>query len=272
MTYRRRSSGRPRQGYGRGRRRTKGGLFIGLIIAAVALFRYCSTADYNEVTGQTQYVAISEDQEVALGLQSAPSMIQQYGGLHPDTDARSVVNSVGRKIVELSDAGLTPYRYEFHLLADERVVNAFALPGGQVFITAALYRRLSTEDQLAGVIGHEIGHVVARHGAERIAQQQLSQGLTGAAVVASGDYQTAAAAAMISNLVNMSYGRDQELQSDDLGVRFMVQAGYDPEGLIEVMAILEEASGGQRQAEFLSTHPNYENRIGTIRDAIERYR
>ena len=113
--------------------------------------------------------------------------------------------------------------------------------------------------------------MIARHGAERIAKEQLSQGLTGAAVVASGDYRTAAAAALISNLVNMSYGRDQELQSDDLGVRFMYQAGYDPQGLLDVMAILEQASGGQQQAEFLSTHPNYENRLETIQAAIEKY-
>ena len=273
MAYRRRTSQRPPgRTYGRRRRVGPGGYLIAILIAGVALFRYCASSDYNEVTGETQYVAITEDQEIALGLQSAPTMIQQYGGLHPDGDAQDLVDEVGSRIVRNSDAISTPYQYEFHLLADDRVVNAFALPGGQVFITAALYNRLTRIDQLAGVIGHEIGHVVARHGAERIATQQLSQGLTGAAVVASGDYRTAAAAAMISNLVNMNYGRDQELQSDDLGVRFMVQAGYDPEGMVEVMQILEQASGGQSQPEFLSTHPNYENRVGTIRRAIERYR
>lgn len=272
MSYSRRSQPRRRTNpFGSRRRNKRGSLIFGLIIAAVVLFRYCSTADFNEVTGETQYVAITENQEIALGLQSAPSMINQYGGIHPDRNAQQTVKSVGRDIVQNSDAVNTPYQYEFHLLADERVVNAFALPGGQVFITAALYKRLSTEDQLAGVLGHEIGHVVARHGAERIAQQQLSQGLTGAAVVAAGDYKTAAGAALIANLVNMNYGRDQELQSDDLGVRFMYQAGYDPYALIEVMQILEDASGGRSQPEFLSTHPNYENRVGTIRKAIEKY-
>ena len=114
--------------------------------------------------------------------------------------------------------------------------------------------------------------MVARHGAERIAKQELTQGLTGAAVVASGDYNTAQAAQMIAGLVNMSYGRDQELESDDLGVRFMTQAGYDPEALITVMEILEKASGGQRQPEFMSTHPSPENRVQKIRDAIAKYK
>ena len=270
MAYRRtNTTGRSR--YGSRRRNRRGGVLIALVIAVVAIFRYCSSADFNEVTNEMQYVGISTNQEIALGLQSAPTMIQQYGGLHPDERQQAMVKSVGQRLVVESDAIQTPYQYEFHLLSDSRVVNAFALPGGQVFITNALYQRLTNEDQLAGVLGHEIGHVVARHGAERIAQQELSSGLTGAAVVASGDYRTAAATQMIGSLVNMNYGRDQELQSDDLGVRFMVQAGYDPNGLIDVMKILEEAAGGQSQPEFLSTHPSYNNRVGTIKRAIEKY-
>lgn len=261
-----------RSPFGTNRRRGIGGtLILGLLVAGFALMRYCGQADYNEVLGVTQYVGISEEQEVALGLQSAPQMIRQFGGLHSSAEGQQLVRETGRRLVERSVAKETPYRYEFHLLADAQTVNAFALPGGQVFITAALFSRLENEDQLAGVLGHEIGHVVARHGAERIAKMDLTQGLTGAAVIASGDYNTAQAAQMIGQLVNMSYGRDQELQSDDLGVRFMVEAGYDPNALIGVMRILAEAGGGQRQAEFFSTHPNPENRIDRIRDAILKY-
>lgn len=253
------------------RRNVGGGILLALVIAGFALCKYYSSSQYNEITGETQHVNITAEQEIALGLNSYPAMIQQYGGLHPDAEAQKFVKSVGQKVVQNSDAKQTPYQYDFHLLYDPEVVNAFALPGGQVFITAALFNKLDSEDQLAGVFGHEIGHVVARHGAERIAKEELTQGLTGAAVVASGDYNTAQAAQMIAGLVNMSYGRDQELESDDLGVRFMIQAGYNPEALIEVMKILEASSGGQRQPEFLSTHPSPENRIQKIRDAIAKY-
>ena len=278
--YRRRPQNQRPSGYGgygggspRRKRNIGGTLIIGLVIAGFALCRYLGTSDYNEITGETQYVGISEEQEIAVGLQSAPAMIQQHGGLHPSEQGQRFVKQVGQRIVQNSDAINSPYRYDFHLLADPNMVNAFALPGGQVFITEALFRRLETEDQLAGVLGHEVGHVVARHGAERIAKQQLTQGLTGAAVIASGDYSTAQAAQMIAGLVNMSYGRDQELQSDDLGVRFMYQSGYNPEALIGVMRILEEASGGgQRQPEFFSTHPSPDNRVEQIRAAIAKYR
>jgi predicted Zn-dependent protease len=256
----------------RRQRNVGGGIVLAILLAGFTICKYYSNSQFNDITGQTQHVSISPEQEIALGLNSYPAMIEQYGGLYPDAEAQKFVKSVGQKIVQNSDARQTPYQYDFHLLNDPEVVNAFALPGGQVFITQALFNKLDTEDQLAGVFGHEIGHVVARHGAERIAKEELTQGLTGAAVVASGDYHTAQAAQMIAGLISMSYGRDQELASDDLGVRFMTQAGYDPEALIGVMKILEQVSGGQRQPEFLSTHPNPENRIEKIKEAIAKYK
>jgi len=140
-----------------------------------------------------------------------------------------------------------------------------------VFITQALYSRLENEDQLAGVLGHEIAHVVGRHSAQRVSKQQLAKDLTGAAVIATGDYGSAQAAEMIANVVNMKYGRDHELQSDDLGVLFMMQSGYNPQALKDVMRILKEASGPRQQPEFFSTHPDPGNRIAMIEEAIAKY-
>ena len=249
----------------------KGTIIIGLLLAGYALFKYFSNQQTNPITGEVQHVSISPEQEVAIGLQSVPRMVQQHGGLHPDQRAQDHVKMVGDRLVRNSVVRRSDYQYDFHLLRDDRLVNAFALPGGQVFITAALYGQLENEDQLAGVLGHEIGHVIHRHGAERIAKMELTQGLTGAAVIASGDYGTAQAAQMVGNLVNMKYGRDQELESDDFGVRIMVEAGYEPIELIGVMDILERASGGQSQSEFMSTHPSPDNRREKIREAIEKY-
>ncbi|MBL0101775.1 MAG: M48 family metallopeptidase [Saprospiraceae bacterium] len=246
-------------------------LIIGLVMAAFSLFKYCNNEQLNPITGEKQRVSISAEQEVALGLQSAPQMVQQYGGIHPDLRAQSLVKSVGEKLIQSTIAKQSGYPYEFHLLADPQVINAFALPGGQVFITEALFSKLENEDQLAGVLGHEVGHVIHRHGAERIAKMELTQGLTGAAVIAAGDYNSAQFAQMVANLVNMKYGRDQELESDDFGVRLMMEAGYDPKALVGVMDILESASGGERQPEFQSTHPSPENRRQKIMEAIQKY-
>jgi beta-barrel assembly-enhancing protease len=250
-------------------------LLIGLVIAIISLLGYFGNSVFNPITQEKQHVgSITPEQEVALGLQAAPEMAQQFGGLDPDNELQAGVDSIGRRLIARSTAGQSPYRFDFHLLDDPETINAFALPGGQVFITEGLLRRLKSEGQLAGVLGHEIAHVVARHGAEHIAKQQLTQGLTGAAVLATYDPNdpssrgSAAVAAMIGQLVSMRFGRQDELESDRLGVRFSSEAGYDPRSMIELMKILDQSSQGNRPPEFFSTHPNPENRIQRIQEAI----
>jgi len=198
-------------------------------------------------------------------------MAQQHGGLYPDENYQAFLDQVGQKLVDNSIARQTGYQYDFHLLADKQTINAFALPGGQIFITYALFAKLENEDQLAGVIGHEIGHVVGRHSAARISKQNLTQGIISGVAVGI-DPNTAQGAAALANILNMSYGRDDELESDDLGVRFMLKANYNPEEMIGVMEILKAAAGPNRAPERMSTHPDPENRIEKIREAIEKYK
>lgn len=250
-----------------------GRLIIAAIIAGIAIVTYVSSRAPNPVTGEAQYVDLTPEQEIALGLRSAPELADQYGGLHPDAAAQALVDRVGHAL--LAGVENSPYPFEFHLLADGETINAFALPGGQVFITAGLYQRLESEGQLAGVMAHEIGHVLERHGAQQLATQKLTLGLTGAVGVAATDpnspvdpRQAAAVAAVIGQVINMKYGRDDELESDRWGVRLLGEAGYDPRSMIRVMQILAEASGSRAQPEFFSTHPNPENRIARIEAAI----
>jgi predicted Zn-dependent protease len=253
-----------------------GRILIAIVVALFAIGSYYFGTQQveNPVTGEVQRVNMSVQDEIMMGLQAAPEMAQQFGGLHADQQAQQLVDEVGQRIVQQSAAAATDYEYDFHLLADPETVNAFALPGGQIFITAALYAQLATEGQLAGVLGHEIGHVVARHSAEQMAKAQLMEGLTGAAVIAAYDpenpssAQRAQMAQLVGQMVTMKYGREDELESDRLGVQFMAGAGYDPRALIGVMEILAAAGGGG-QPEFFSTHPNPENRVAQIQAAIE---
>jgi len=263
-------------GYSSGQRmRPRSGFFGPRLIGAALLVGFaflsyqCSTA-YNPVTGEEQHIALAPQQEIALGLQALPEMMAQYGGEHPDAKAQALVDRVGQRILEQSDAGKTEWQYDFHLLSDPETVNAFALPGGQIFITAALLQLMETEGQLAGVLGHEVGHVVARHSAQRMAKEQLTQGITGAVLVAAGSGSEAQLAQMIGQMVNMKYGREDELQSDELGVRFMSQAGYDPRAMIGVQKLLSAQAQGEAPPEFLSTHPSAPNRIQVIEAAIAK--
>jgi predicted Zn-dependent protease len=262
---------------GRGRAGAGGvSLIVALIMAGVALFHYFGSEQINATTGQKQHVSISPGQEIALGLQAAPQMEDQYGGLSHDPEGTALVDRVGERVLNNSDARNSPYKFQYHLLADRDTINAFALPGGQVFITEGLLRRLHTEGQLAGVLAHETTHVVARHSAQHLAKEQLTQGLTGAAVLATYDpnnpnsQRNTAVAAAIASLVNLHFSRQDELEADRRGVTYMSEAGYDPRAMIGVMEVLKQAAGSSgRMPDFFSTHPNPDNREARIRAAIQ---
>jgi len=252
-----------------------GRLLMAAAIAAFSLFSYFSSRQDNPVTGETQYVDITPEQEIALGLEAAPQMAAEFGGLDESAQDQAIVDEIGNQIVQRSPAGSTPYQFDFHLLDDDQTINAFALPGGQIFITRALYDKLQTEGELAGVLGHEIGHVVARHSAEHIAKAKLTEGLTGAAVIAAYDPENPSSASraqialLVGQLINLKFGRDDELEADALGVCFMNDTGYDPNEMTSVMQVLASAQTGNRPPEFFSTHPNPENRIQRIQQAIQ---
>ncbi|TWU30148.1 M48 family metallopeptidase [Bythopirellula polymerisocia] len=263
-------------------------LLIALAIAAFAFISYVTKpGDLNEVTGEVEKVAMADEgDEIQLGLQAKPEMVSMHGGPSRNVAAQQQVQQVGWRLLEGLDRQLDEYNkahpdanrhnpyekaFQFTLLADPKTVNAFALPGGQVFITEALYRALETEGQLAGVLGHEIGHVISRHGNKQMARQGLFQGLAGAIGVLGGNQQSAQMAQMVSSAIFMKYGREAELESDDWGVKLTYQAGYDPRAMEGVMRILDEAAGGASPPEFLSTHPKPANRVAYIDAAIKKY-
>ena len=248
---------------------------IALIVAAVSLFGYYFNTSKNEVTGETQHVNMSADQEIALGLQAAPAMEAQYGGASSDPRATAAVQQVGQKIISSTKASQSPYKFQFHLLADDQTINAFALPGGQVFITQGLLKNLTSEAQLAGVLAHEIGHVVARHSAAQVAKSNLTQGLAGAASIAAYDPNNpgssvakAAIAAAIAKVISLRFSRNDELEADKIAVDFAPKAGYDPRAMIQVMKMLAQQGGRGGTPEFLSTHPEPGNRIGELQKEI----
>lgn len=248
-------------------------LLIGFVFGLVGVLSYCTTQVENPITGEQQRIRLSPTEEVQLGLQTRGQLAQQFGGLYPDASVQDSVQQMGQRIVQQSVVSQSEYPFEFHVLQDSETVNAFALPGGQVFITNGLLQRLNSQSQLAGILGHEIGHVVARHGAEHLAKRELGSTLVTAVGIATTDEQgrgrqTAAIARVANEMIALQYGREAELESDRLGVQFMAEAGYDPRGMIEVMEILGSAQSSSPSPEFLSTHPNPENRIQRLEEAI----
>lgn len=250
-------------------------LGIGAAVGAVCTWGGCTT---NPATGDRILTLLPKSQEIALGAQVAPQFTQEYGGAVPSSQLAQYVTDIGLKMAATTEADYPSYPWEFTLLNSD-VVNAFALPGGKVFFSRGLAEQLTTEAQMAGVIGHEIGHVTAQHGNQRISQSTLLSGALEAAAVivdagTSGATRQIAsqgipALSMGGQLVLLKYGRDQELQADELGVRYMTNVGYDPRGQLEVMQVLAKLSKGSSQPAILSTHPDPEARIDQIRKMLD---
>jgi len=231
-----------------------------LLFAAVLALAACATVSE---TGRSQLILISPQQSASLGL-SAFEDIKRSMPVLRNTDEARMVERVGRRI-----AGAVPSAagndWEF-VLFDDPTPNAFALPGGKVGVHSGLFRVAEAEDQLAAVIGHEIAHVTARHSAERMSRDMLTQlGLTamGAAVDSPELVGLTATAATLG--LTLPFTRDQESEADRIGVLYMERAGYDPRAAVELWRNFARL-GGDRQPEFLSTHPAPERRIKQLED------
>lgn len=254
-------------------------IVIALVIVAFAYFKFIASTDVvkNPYTGQDQRISLKPQEEIALGLQAVSQMAQQHGGLYQNQQLQDAVDEVGQSLVAHTDklviAGgeAIPYPFEFHLLADDQMINAFALPGGQIFITFALFEKLENKDQLAGVLGHEVGHVVARHSNEQMAKSGLLKGIglaVGTAVGGEDMYSNQQIAGMVNHVLSTRYGREDEYHSDEIGAALMKYAGYDPRAILGVMEILKEAGGGNGGSEMMSTHPFPENRIEKLKNEV----
>lgn len=256
-------------------------LLLSALCLLAALQAACST---NPATGSRSLTLLSWEQEKAMGAQAAPEFTAEFGGPVADAQIQSYVDQIGRRLLAQIESDVPPLDWEFTLL-DSDVINAFALPGGKVFMTRGLASKLSNEAEIAGVLGHEIGHVTARHGNQRMSKQIGFNILLGAAAVGVGiadddsdvrKYGQYAVPAMAvgGNVVLLKYGRDEESQADALGIRYMARAGYNPSGQLQVMRVLAsmDSGTGARPPEWLSTHPFPESRIDRINQILaEQY-
>jgi predicted Zn-dependent protease len=246
-------------------RRSRGRtVLLGLL--ALSLLAGCST---NPVTGKSEMILISEDQEVAMGVEAAPQFEKEFGGPVPDASLRAYVQEVGQRIANVCDRGNLEYNY---LLVRSNVPNAFALPGGQIFLTAGLMSRMDNERQLAAVLGHETGHVCAKHNVKGMQREMLKQGLItlGGEIVGAGD-TAKKAAAVVGTMVTLNYSRDDEYQADDLGIKYMAKAGYNPYGMVELLSVLLSLHDKEAGSlgEMFQTHPLSSKRVARAREFVQ---
>jgi predicted Zn-dependent protease len=235
-------------------------------IAALALLTACAT---NPATGRRQVMLVSEAQEIEMGRQ-ADKEVGGSLGLYPDEGVQAYVAQLGKALVAGSERPNLPWTFR---VVDDPTVNAFALPGGFIYVTRGLMTHMRSEAELASVIGHEIGHVTARHSAAQISKSQLaSLGLVAGMIVRPELQRFGDLAQAGMQLMFLKFGRNDERQADDLGLRYIGKEGYDPREMVEVFSVLDkvsQASGdGGRLPAWLSTHPAPEDRAQRIGAAI----
>jgi predicted Zn-dependent protease len=236
-----------------------------VIVAALAAG--CST---NPVTGKRELILIPESQEIAMGEEAAPQFEKEFGGATAEPRLQDYVQSLGGKLAAASDREGMPWSFT---LVNSDIPNAFALPGGKVFITAGLFGSLDNERQLAAVLGHEIGHVCAKHNVKGMQRQMGAEAFTKIVnELAGGKSSVQSAAKIVSSMAVLRYSRDDEYQADALGVRYMERAGHNPWGMVETLEFLQTLGGvepGRFQEMFL-THPLTSKRIEAVKTKVVR--
>ncbi|WP_417316830.1 M48 family metalloprotease [Emcibacter sp.] len=234
--------------------------------ALVATLGACTTL--NPATGKSEFTPfMSPGQEAKIGSEAHPSVMAEHGGVYDDPNIGGYVATVGGRLAAVSEMPDTQFTFT---VLDSPIVNAFALPGGYIYVTRGILALFNSEAEMASVLGHEIGHVTARHTAKRY-NQSVFAGILGVGVgVLAGSQEVAEMVSYGSQLYLLSYSRDQEYQSDELGVRYTSRAGVDPYGAAGMLESLKAQSdladlianraGEERTPEFFSTHPNTEDR------------
>ncbi len=229
-------------------------IFLMCVVGLLA--QGCST---NLATGKKQVNWLTTPREISIGTQATPGFIEGYGGQIPSEAIQQYVAGLGLRLAQASERPDLPW--EFHVL-DSQSVNAFALPGGKVFVTRGLLAHLENEAQLAGVLGHEIGHVTAQHVGQQMTQSLVLQtAMVGIGLAAKhSDKDWLGVLGMGTQVGGTAYllkfGRDQESEADTLGLRYMTRLGYSPVGQLQVMGVLKRELDKRSQVpEILSTHP-----------------
>jgi len=241
--------------------------WFGAAGGALLLIAACTM---NPATGQRQLTLMSEAQEIQIGRQTHPEVLATYGA-YDDAEWQAYIQELGEKMAAVSERPNLDWTFT---VLDDPVVNAMALPGGFIYVNRGILALFNSEAELASVLGHEIGHVTARHSVEQMSRAQLAQLGLGVAAIASEEFrQYAGLAGQGLGILFLKFGRDDENQSDELGLRYMTRAGYDPHEMPKVFSTLDRMSRSQglrATPEWMSTHPDPGNRVQHIDTRIGR--
>lgn len=238
-----------------------------LLLSALVLTAACAT---NPATGRTEFNIVSEEQEIAMGKEAHEEILHEYGVYDERPELNALVDRIGHEVAAASPRPHLPWTFT---LLDTPMVNAMALPGGYIYVTRGILERMNSEDELAGVIGHEVAHVAARHGAQSISRATLAQAGLVVAAIAAGEENTEKYGALVligAGLLFTKYNRSQETQADVLGTDYMASAGWNPIGSANMLQGLQRLEGGRVAwiERYFMDHPDPKKRVEDVRREI----
>ena len=244
-------------------------LYFSLLVSFSFIFASCAT---NPVTGKKELMLLSEKQERAMGAESNPEILN-YFGVYDDKELQQFIQTHGERMARISHRPDLDYQFR---IVDSPVVNAFAVPGGFIYFSRGIMAHFNNEAEFAGVLGHEIGHITARHSAKRYSNAMLAQvGLAAGMIVSPELAQFADVAQQGIGLLFLKFSRDNEAQSDKLGVEYSIKTGYDAEamaGFFNTLDRLRDEAGANPTPTFLSTHPDPADREQRVRRLARKWK
>ena len=237
---------------------------FGRILSTVSLRRvvllaavFATSCAVNPATGEREISLVSESQEIAMGREADPAITAQMGGEYDDPELQARVTELGMRLAQASERPDLPWTFR---VLDDDLINAFALPGGFIYVTRGILGYMNSEAEMVGVLGHEVGHVTARHTASRITRQQLGMiGVVGGAIFSETVRNNAGLALQGLQLLMLRYSREDESESDALGYRYMTRINYHPDGISEVMQMLQSTSPSAEEMgipTWMLSHPD----------------
>ena len=239
-----------------------------LILVLTSILFFSRKTQINPATGAQQHISLTPDQEIALGIELAPQLAIRFGGIYQNDNADEKIKRIGRKLIASSDIAKSPYQFDFHILSDSQSVNAFALPGGQIFLTLGLFKKLKTDDETAVILSHQIGHVIGRHASGKLFQSSVFEGILNSDTVLVSEFPARSVSKYLSDFLSLNYDEGDENEADQLGFNYEIKAGFSRKLFLN--DFMATKNSGTDTNVFFARHSNFINRKEKLEAILQK--
>lgn len=245
-------------------RKYAAGFILIIFVLTASFFLFFRKTQVNPVTGKKQHINLTSKQEIALGLECAPDMAARFGGLDVDIEGQKRIKEIGQKMAAVKQVSQSPYQFDFHVLADSQIINTYSFPGGQIFITKGLLKFLKTDNEIAAILSHEIGHVMGRHTTEKLSGFNILEEFSDSTKI-NIEYNPGQVANYLTDILDLTFSANEESEADALALKYLAASSYKPDVLPDNLKKLNNISGN---IDFSNRHPISDSRIENLKRSV----